>query len=86
MAETARRCLAGYDPSTLMLAADSTGVVTDRNDKTKKRRDIVVKTGRKAEITHESGAKKAERIRKALSGIVILGRDFRGDLYKIMAQ
>ena len=53
--ETARMCLAGHDPSTLMLAANSTRVVTDRNDKRRKK-DLKPKT-----------AKKAERIRKSKS-------------------
>jgi len=65
LAETARRCLAGFDASALKLAADSTGVVTDRNDRRKKRKDVAAKADKKAEITHESGAKKAERIKKS---------------------
>ncbi len=66
VSETARRCLAGFDTSALKLAADSTGVVTDRYDKKKRERDLMPKkAGKKAEITHESGAKKAKRKRKA---------------------
>jgi len=64
-AETARRCLAGFDAPTLKLAADSTGIITDRNDRRKKRKDVAAKADKKAEITHEPGAKKAERIKKS---------------------
>ncbi len=67
ISETARICLAGFDLSALKFAADSTGVVTDRYDKKKKRKDLKPKkvTGKKADSRHESGAKKAERKRKA---------------------
>jgi len=64
-AETARRCLAGFDAPALKIAADSTGIVTDRNDRRKKRKDVAAKADKKAEITHEPGAKKAERIKKS---------------------
>jgi len=56
--------LPAFAPS-VRLAADSTSIVTNRNDGGKRGKDAAAKAGKGAGIAYEPGAKKAERIRKA---------------------
>ena len=52
---TAQCCIKGYDPSLLVLAADSTGVATDRHEK---------KSPKKSKNRHKSGTKPQKKYLK----------------------